>query len=307
MSQEVPNLYDNLNLTTLPKIIIDEFNKLGYWHAKDMFIKPYFSTYTFNLENENLKFHTHGNTGTFTKSLIRDKRLLNESYELVTQNEFHEEYIKEYGKGFYKGYTNYSNELKNKGNQIFEPDNKQLAYKIFSKVIIKKGLRVIDNFPFTFIPIRDTELVNQKHKGDVIYCYALKEQYNNAGFKSGEKYKAWELILHNPTLFEDIFIEQLGKPEPKEELITETPDLSLKNIPSFNLQQRYYLFTKLHLDKIIHKIEVDKQSSKHKILALLMGISPDNAKHVLNNSYTKLSTTKKEEVDEYLLNNNIKL
>ena len=314
MQYIVPNLYDNLNLTTLPEIIKEEFYKLGFWmhSSEDIFFKPYFSIYEFDTNKEKIKFYAHENSIKTVNDYINNKKLLNENYELLTFNELLKEYIKEYGRGFYKGYENFSNELKNKTNLIFETNNKQLAFKVFSKVIKKTGFRIIESFPLSFIPMQDIELVNKKFNKEADYYCVDKDTYHKSGFESGEKYKAWELILHNPTLFEDIFIEQLSKPEPKEdtfieEVIIETPNLKLKNIPNFNLQQRFYIFQKLELDNHIHKIDTDKQSSKHKILAILMGISPDNAKHLVNNTYKDLTPEQQAEVDEYLLLQKIKL
>lgn len=309
MNLEVPNLYENLNINTLPKIIKEEFYKLGHWmySFEDVFFKPYFRVYEFNLDDEKIKFYAHENAENDIYNHIKNKQLLNENYDTITINDFHQEYLKEYGKGFYKGYINYSNELKNKGNQIFEPDNKQIAHKVFSKVIKERWYKIIEIFPFTFIPMQDKEQVKKKYNSNLDFYYLTKKKYKEAGFKSGEKYKAWELILHNPTLFEDIFIEQLSKPEPKEEPFTKTPDLNLKNIPKFNLQQRFYLFQKLNFDNGIHQIETELQKSKHKVLALIIGISLDNAKHLLNGTYKDLTPEQKEEVEEYLLLQKVKL
>lgn len=307
MDKIVKNLYDDLNLTTIPEIIKKEFYKRGYWYDKDIFIKPYNSRYNFEIEDLKLQFNTHSNIGSLIDRVIKNNSLLNENYDIINYNEFQREYIKEFGLGFYDGYISYTKELKDKNNLIFEPDNKQIAYKIFSKVIKKKSFRIVDSFPLTLIPFEDAELVKKKHNSEIDFYFAVKKKYNEAGFKSGEKYKAWELILQNPTLFEKIFVEQLGKPENNQLEIIETPELNLKEIPTLNLQQRYYLFTKLNLDNSIHTIESSKQTAKHKILALLMGISPDNAKHLLNGTYKDLTLEHKEEVDEYLLLQKIKL
>ncbi len=308
MDKIIPNLYDNLNLTTLPKIIKDEFYKMGFWYDKELFIKPFHYIFTFKLENESLTFYAHTEKSSFTDKLIKENRLLNESYELITSYyQYQNEYIIEYGRGFYNGYIDYTKELKNKDNLIFETDNKQTAYKIFSKVIQKTGFKKSDGFPISFIPIQDIEKITAKFKKDVNYYYLTKQSFKDVGYQVGQKYKAWELILHNPTLFEDIFKEQLSKPEPKEELIIETPKLNLKNIPNFTLQQRYNLFEQLGFDSIIHQLDTEKQGAKHKLLALILGISPDNAKHLLNGTYKEFTIEQQEEVEEFLHRNKIKI
>jgi hypothetical protein len=314
MNYEVPNLYDNLNLSTLPKIIIDEFYKIGSWLYTDeeIFIKPFFRTYYFDNDNEKIKFYLNENAEYRIQDFIKKEKILNENFDFLTYDEFKIDYIKEFGRGFYKGYVNFSNELKNKENQIFETDNKQIAHKIFSKAIKKKNFIIARNFPLSFIPFKVDEQIKQKFNNIFEYSYINKKIYNKNGFETGEEYKAWETILHNPTIFEDIFIEQFGIVEKeistKEEAQTETPDLKLKNIPNFNLPQRYYLFQKLGFDTTISKIKTDKQGSRNKILALLMGISVDNAKHSTNGSYKqKLTSNDLEEIEDFLYRNNIEL
>ena len=313
MEQIVTNLYDNLNLSTLPKIIKDEFYKLGHWiySTEDIFFKPFLRTYHF--DNEKLKFYLNENSGYRTQEFIKKEKVLNENYEILTSKEFQTDYILEFGRGFFKGYTNFSDELKNKGNNIFEPDNKQIAHKIFSKAIKKKDFIIARDFPLSFIPFGTDEQIKKRFDNIYDYRYISKKSYNRSGFQTGEEYKAWEIILHNPTLFEDIFIEQLGKTEKdiltsekKEEVIIETPDLTLKDIPKFNLQQRYEIFTQLGYDKAIHTLDTSK-SSKNKILALLMGISVDNAKHLINGTYKEFKPEHIGEFEEYLERIKVKL
>ena len=310
----VPNLYDGLNLHTIPKIIIDEFYKLGYWYpsAEDIFYKPYFKIYEFDTDNETVRFYTHENADKFIYYNIIEKKVLNEDYEVINYDKFLREYIKEYGKGFYNGFTNFSNELKNNENQIFNRDNKQLAHKIFSRIIDRKEFRYRESFPTLTYFTLDIEKLKSKFKNYEDYHVVSKNSYYKSGFDSGERYKAWSLILHNPTLFEDIFIKQLKQPEIKEEVkekdtIIETPTLNLKNIPNFTLQQRYNLFEQLGFDSIIHQLNTEKQGAKHKLLALILGISPDNAKHLLNGTYKEFTKEQQEEVEEFLNRNKIKL
>jgi hypothetical protein len=302
MEQIVPNLYDNLNLNTLPKIIKDEFFKMSTRWRDVTDIKPFNSNYRF--EDENLSFFTHIDVSKFIESMIVKKTLLNEKYEILTYNEFSRDYIKEYGRGFYKGYAKYSNEL-NQGNQIFEPDNTQIAHKIFSKVIKKSNFTKVIGFPISLIPMQDGKQIKTSFNREIDY-FLSKESFYNSGIEGGEFYKSWSLILHNPTLFEDIFNKHFKTSEKKEEVIIETPDLTLKDIPNFNLQQRYEIFTQLGYDKAIHTLDTSK-GSKNKILALLMGISVDNAKHLINGTYKEFKPEDIEEFDEYLERIKVKL
>jgi hypothetical protein len=284
-------------------------------YAQDILFKPFCNSYTFDSENEKIKFYLNENAEYRIQDFIKKEKILNENFNKLTLKEFQIDYIKEFGRGFYKGYTNLSDELKNKRNQIFEPDNKQIAHKIFSKAITRKDFTIAKNFPFSFIPFRIDEQIKKRFENIFDYYYIDKKIYNKSGFETGVEYKAWELILHNPTLFENIFIEQFGKtekeiltPETKEEKQIETQDLKLKGIPNFNLPQRYYLFQKLGFDKEISKIKTDQQGNRNKILALIMGISVDNAKHSTNGSYKrKLNKNDLEEIEDFLYRNKIEL
>jgi hypothetical protein len=301
MEQKITNLYDELNLNTLPKIIKDEFFKLGYWLDNEVFIKPYFSEY--NFDDENLRFFTHGKESNYISYMISNQTLLNDNYEILDNNEFFRIYKKEYGKGFDKGYKKYSKQL-GQSDTIFQPDNKTIAYKVFSKVI-KKSFFEKKGFPISLIPLQDLKEIERKLKNNFDY-YINKEAFYKCGTFDGEIYKAWEIILHNPTLFEDIFNKHFKTSEKKEEVIIETPDLTLKDIPNFNLQQRYEIFTQLGYDKAIHTLDTSK-GSKNKILALLMGISVDNAKHLINGTYKEFKPEDIEEFEEYLERIKVKL
>lgn len=308
----VPNLYNDLNLNTLPKVIKDEFFKLGFWYNKEIFINPYNSTISFDLDNEKVQFYTHSNANRFIESLIKEKRLLNKNYDALNYTQFQNIYVKEYGRGFYDGYTNYAKGLKDKQNEIFETNNNQRAYTVFSKVINRDFFEKKENYPFRSVLLNKEEQVRKKLNRDVDFAFVEKQDYYNSGYQSGEKYKAWELILHNPTLFEDIFKEQLVTPEIQEEVkenytIIEDENLDLSNLPTFNIQQRYEIFKRLEFDNILQKLDTEK-GSKDKLLALIMGISLTNARHLLNEKYkNKLTQEQKEHLEDFFFRKKIKL
>ncbi len=83
--------------------------------------------------------------------------------------------------------------------------------------------------------------------------------------------------------------------------------LSLSGLPNFNLRQRYELFRKLGFEDIITKLNTTKQMSKYKIIALIMGINPDNAKQLQNKTYSELKLKDTEEIKNFLDNQSIKL
>jgi len=75
--------------------------------------------------------------------------------------------------------------------------------------------------------------------------------------------------------------------------------LSLSNLPNFNVRQRYELYKKFGFNATIEKTDAP-QMSKYKITALIMGISPDNAKQLHNETYREISGKDFEEVNNYL-------
>jgi len=75
--------------------------------------------------------------------------------------------------------------------------------------------------------------------------------------------------------------------------------LSLSNLPNFNVRQRYELYKKFGFNATIEKTDAP-QMSKYKITALIMGISPDNAKQLHNETYREISGKDFDEVNNYL-------
>jgi len=87
----------------------------------------------------------------------------------------------------------------------------------------------------------------------------------------------------------------------------EESKLNLSNLPKFNVQQRYQLFKRLGYDKAIDILDTDKQMAKYSIIALIMGINPDNAKQLYNNSYRQISDKDENSLKEYLNNQGIRI
>ncbi|WP_149206065.1 hypothetical protein [Flavobacterium johnsoniae] len=75
--------------------------------------------------------------------------------------------------------------------------------------------------------------------------------------------------------------------------------LSLSNLPNFNVRQRYELYKKFGFKATIEKTDAP-QMSKYKMTALIMGISPDNAKQLHNETYREISGKDFDEVNNYL-------
>ncbi len=84
-------------------------------------------------------------------------------------------------------------------------------------------------------------------------------------------------------------------------------DLQLSGLPKLNVQQRFELFKRLGFEDIISKLDTDKQMSKYKILALIMGINPDNAKQLHNRTYKEISDKDINTLNEYLVSQSVML
>jgi hypothetical protein len=84
------------------------------------------------------------------------------------------------------------------------------------------------------------------------------------------------------------------------------PDLQLKDLPNLNVQQRYELFRRLGIDKIIDTLDTS-QMSKYKIMGIILNLSPDNTKKLYNRSYKELTDKDIDVIDEYLVKQAVKL
>lgn len=81
--------------------------------------------------------------------------------------------------------------------------------------------------------------------------------------------------------------------EPLPENLDADVELEISNIPNYNIEQRFELFKQLGFEKLLTGIDTS-QKSKNMIVALLMGISVDNAKKLLNGTYKKSRDPEKD-------------
>ncbi|WP_426095166.1 hypothetical protein [Flavobacterium sp. DSR2-3-3] len=86
----------------------------------------------------------------------------------------------------------------------------------------------------------------------------------------------------------------------------EEVELDLKGLPKLNVSERYKLLKLLNIVEIFKNLEIEKKS-KFKLLALTMGISLDNARHLLSDSYKITSESENKSLDNFLAKENIKL
>jgi len=81
--------------------------------------------------------------------------------------------------------------------------------------------------------------------------------------------------------------------------------LNIKDLPEFDVLDRYELVKELKIDNIIHNLDTS-QKSKYKVLALIMGVHPETTRKLVTNSYPKLKS--KEEINSLIFeaNKNVK-
>jgi len=146
-------------------------------------------------------------------------------------------FYKYYNDGFLKGYNEFENSLKN-NTSLFNITNEQIAFKIFSRVIRNGIIKENDgNFKLVNDAFSNKEIdkkICDEH-GIKFTIKIYKENFFKSGFNGGEFYKAWEIILNNPTVFEPIFLKnnknekELIEPEAIDLIDTNTTEKIKKN------------------------------------------------------------------------------
>lgn len=71
--------------------------------------------------------------------------------------------------------------------------------------------------------------------------------------------------------------------------------LTLKDLPEFDILDRFELLKELGIDSIIHNIDTPFQRSRYKVLALILGCHPENARKLISSTYPK-QRTKEERI-----------
>lgn len=209
---DIKDINKGVNWRTIPKVIKDEFSKNGHireetYRRNDKgvmevtyggIMRPIFDHYKYECVDfyVNIKFIERFDEP-MDLGLVFDEDL-----NVISYNNIKPFYI-EYSKGFKKGYSEFEDTFK-KDNPLFGTSNEHIAYKVYSRVLNeKKG-----SFPMYSTPKfrqSDLEIKIRKEKGLKLLFKLNKESFFNSGFEGGEFYKAWEIILNNPTIFESIF------------------------------------------------------------------------------------------------------
>ncbi|MCG1035214.1 hypothetical protein [Polaribacter sargassicola] len=269
MSKEIKNLYDDLNLKTIPKSILDKFFSTG--HYKEYWGGKPFNTEYFN-KSENLNFfYNYGQKKELIK-LIRDKKLLSEENIFLTIEDLNNYFI-EYGKGFKKGYYQFEKDLAPE-NTLFKNDDQQIIYKIFSKAIQDTSLKKPGLFALSYINHFQIEDLNELYKTeDLKFCSYLKfDEFYKRGIEAGFFYKAWSIILHNPILFESLFNKHF-KPKKNEEPQLENKKESLIDYDNSKLTEKIIALNESGVLDFLKNIEPFNHSTNSlaQFLSLCLG------------------------------------
>lgn len=105
-------------------------------------------------------------------------------------------YLYEYAKAFHKGYNDFEKNLNQKPKTIDEPQE-QKALKIFSYVLNAK----YKNGYFGDVTENHKDFKDRKGR------YVSNDEFSEWGYQGGQYYKAWEIILNNPIVFEPFFLK----------------------------------------------------------------------------------------------------
>lgn len=216
---KIPYLYDGINFNSLPKEI---FNELAT-HSNDRefisqtndkgeivtvegkLLRPIFvyfgGDYNFYI---NLRHYE------YLKKRLSNGNCFDKDYNKLNAENIYPFY-KYYNDGFFKGYNEFENSLQN-NTSLFNITNEQLAYKIYSRVTFEWGFLKERDGGFKLVnDSSSNKKIDEKICKENSIKFSLKiyeENFFQNGVDGGEFYKAWEIILNNPTLFESFFKEK---------------------------------------------------------------------------------------------------
>jgi hypothetical protein len=204
--EQIKSLYDGINFVTIPNVLLDELKKISNQRSysssrgtdgkmkttygekmEPLFI--YFSEYNFYLND----FYYNELFKKIDLEVCFDENGIKINRENIKS------FFTEYGKGFVKGYNEFERNT-TKSNSLFTETNEQISYKIYS--------RIKEHFIYNKNGNFKTPIKNEKVVPNINFTFLFKKKnFFESGFNGGEFYKAWEIILNNPTIFEPIFIK----------------------------------------------------------------------------------------------------
>lgn len=187
------------NEDILPKSILNAFNSIG--NIKSLYITEDESEIINTYEDDLDPFDNLPGTTVIEYYCIESNYLnliskIEDKTFIFCDNLPLDLYMFEYAKAFQKAYNDFEKNLTQKQTTIAEPQE-QKALKIFSYVLNAK----FKNGYFG----DNTEALDffKDKKGR----YISNEEFSEWGYQGGQYYKAWEIILNNPVVFDPFFLK----------------------------------------------------------------------------------------------------
>lgn len=215
----IKRISDGLNWSAIPKIIKAEFCKYGNIRSSistrnrtgqmDTTYGDYLHPYKMKFKIDELEYYCIERYYDDLFDFLKNGVLFDNDDNQLTIKTINQ-YLIEYAKGFQKGYLEYEGTLKNT-NTIFQNTSEQIAQKVFARVY---GNFTVKSGNFKLTSELDNERTNElKNKNNVkLVIRVTSENFFQSGIEGGEFYKAWEIILNNPTIFKPIFDDNIEMP-----------------------------------------------------------------------------------------------
>jgi len=274
------NLLEIAIMNQVPEIIIWYFNEVNpktesviSKNHKGEDIKEYYKPFpVINLYNkDNISFYCLEQYYKPIDNYLKQGICFNKNGKKINNDDFIV-FLNSYGNGFQKGYNDFCKKIKS--SEIFNFQNDEIAYKIFSRVR-KPSMQKTGKFIFSTnwkitestidgkiqTPITKAEKVVIDEKG-----------FFDSGYGGGEFYKAWELIFENPNIFEPLFIKYYE--QMKNELLDEIelndlseakPEIKENPFPSVFLNYEVYKWFIEYTQKHIIEFYLDYSYLKKRL------------------------------------------
>lgn len=139
------------------------------------------------VKRNNFFFYTEYISWTYFTEKVEAGKLFDEELNKLSFENL-DIYFNSYADGFIKGYTEFDNRISS-ATKIFKDDTPAIK-KIYE---------------YANSPISGLTIHTIKSKGKKDFKVINKELWNDAGIKEGEKYRAWVLIIDNPSQYLNLF------------------------------------------------------------------------------------------------------
>jgi hypothetical protein len=243
--EKIPNLYDNINLNTIPECILDELSKYSDIYSSHSvrgvdgkFVTTYGKTTLpvfAQFDNNGFNFYVLDRYLKSLRKYFGMTTILKENGEVLEYDKL-PDYYKSYGEGFRKGYDECEN-LFQSNSSLFKKTSEAIAFDVYSRVINPKYNSAFSfSTPFNLDEVQrfswvknESRFSPNKKRLNFPFILSLKGCFDK-GYNGGVFYKCWSIILNNPLLFESFFLEQKETAEPEPLDLSDTSTVEKKII-----------------------------------------------------------------------------